>query len=109
MDNDENVQVAPNRTSSHFMQRNVTKTSLYILCMSMSTQIEQLEIFSSKGRNYEVPSTPTLGGALCCIPCYEDFDDHLVEGNAFDVIMIEGSGAEQGQRKLYQNSDFLVS
>ena len=50
--------------------------------------------------------SPQLGRALCCAPCFAAFDDEdiIVQGNAFDIIMVQSE-----DNKLYQNSEFLVN
>jgi hypothetical protein len=55
-------------------------------------------------------SSNILGKALCCSSCLGVFDHDnidttsMIEGTAFDVIVVEGQDG-----KLFQNSDFLVS
>jgi phosphatidate phosphatase PAH1 len=54
-------------------------------------------------------SSNILGKALCCSSCLGVSDDNIdtpsvIEGTAFDVIVVEGQDG-----KLFQNSDFLVS
>jgi len=60
-------------------------------------------------RNKSWPSY--LLGTMCCSSCIRSFDfeprgntTSIVEGAAFDVIVVEGVGGN-----LFQNSDFLVS
>lgn len=55
---------------------------------------------------YDIQSSPRLGRAFCCASFLEAFDndDYVVEGNAFDIIMMKGDDS-----RLYQNSDFLVN
>ena len=101
-----------NMAESNF-QKNITKTPLfYILCIAMSwdnaknqVDLPRTETLSTASDDYEILS-PQLGPALCCAPCFElfDHDDTVVEGNAFDIIMIQSE-----DNKVYQNSEFLVS
>jgi hypothetical protein len=91
--------------------RSLTTTSIYILCISMSIRFRRPETLSTHSSEeftldeHEVVS-PKLGSALCCVPCFEAFgsQDKLMEGDAFDVIVVESE-----DHKLYQDSEFLVS
>lgn len=98
-----------NRTgTTNHLHISLITASIYFLCLSMSSaeQFTKPETFQIND-DYEVVSSPKqLGSGLCCLPCFEAFEneDAILEGDAFDIIIVRGQ-----DHKFHQNSDFLVS